>query len=167
MCIFQLAPMLACTYYHYRAEARSSVLTNCVFILALGGCVVRSAATVPVMPALTPAFWGLAVVDLLCFMVSASMLSGKAEWVYKSQPPMVKEAMNREAELMEGSCLLGSSLALFTSLVMGGAKFTSLFFLPAASIVVSLGHWASAGDIKGAMQSLFIIGFVFCLALFS
>merc|ERR1740121_1979683 len=84
------------------------------------------------MPALTPAFWGLAVMDLLCLVASCAFLSGKTEFVYKPQPPAVKEAMNREAELLMGSCLLGSSVGMLSSVIIGGAKPTCLFFFPAA-----------------------------------
>lgn len=168
MCILQLAPMLACTYYHYKAEARRSVMMNCVFILALVGCGVMSPApTIHSMPALTPAFWGLAVMGLLCLVATCAFLSGNTEFVYKPQPPAVKEAMNREAELLMGSCLLGSSVGMLSSLIMGGAKPTCLFFFPAAVTVSSLGHWASAGDRKNCMQELLITAVVFCLGLLS
>jgi len=168
MCILQLAPMLACTYYHYKADARRSVMMNCAFILALVGCGVMSPApTVHSMPALTPAFWGLAVMGLLCLMVTCAFLSGKTDFVYKPQPPAVKEAMNREAELLMGSCLLGSSVAILSSLIMGGAKSMCLFFFPAAVTFVSLGHWASAGDRKNCMQCLLYAAVVFCLGLLS
>merc|ERR1712061_794170 len=100
-------------------------------------------------------------------MVSSALLSGKTEDLYKKAVPAVKEAMNHEAELLLGSCLLGSSVGILSSLIMGGAKFTCLFFLPAAGIVTSLGHWLSCGDRNGAMQSLLIIAVVFCLGLLS
>merc|ERR1712190_183624 len=102
---------------------------------------------------------------LMCLIASLLFLSGKTEEVYKPQPPAVKEAMNREAELLMGSCLLGSSVGILSSLIMGGAKSSCLFFFPAAVIVSSLGHWASAGDRKNCMQCLLIAAIVFCLGL--
>merc|ERR1711920_501349 len=141
---------------------------NCVFILALVGCGVMSPApTIHSMPALTPAFWGLAVVDLLCLLVSCAFLLGNTEFVYAPQPPAVKEAMNREAELLMGSCLLGSSLGMLSALIMGGAKPTCLFFFPAVATVTNLSKWASAGDRKNCMQELLITAIVFCLGLLS
>merc|ERR1712046_181170 len=98
MCIFELAPMLACTYYHYKAEAKSSVITNWVFMLALAGCGFMPPLVGPSMPELTPAFWGLSVVSLLNLVASLVFLSGKTEDIYKNAPPAKNEMMSREAE---------------------------------------------------------------------
>merc|ERR1712032_197185 len=139
-----------------------------VVILALVGCGVMSPApTIHSMPALTPAFWGLAVIGLLCLVVSCAFLSGNTEFVYEPQPPAVKEAMNREAELLMRSCLLGSSVGILSSSIMGGAKPTCLFFFPAAALPCNLSKLASAGDRKNCMQELLITAVVFCLGLLS
>jgi len=166
MCIFELAPMLACTYYHYKAEAKSSVITNCVFMLALAGCGFMPPPMVPSMPERTPAFWGLAVVCLLTLLASLIYLSGKTEDIYKMGPPARKEMMSREGELLMGSCLLGSFVGMLSSLITGGAKFTCLLFLPAA-FVTGLAHWIGIKDKFDAILNWVVMAILFCLGLLS
>lgn len=128
MCVLQLIPMLAATYYHYVCDAKSGVVVNAVFMVALAYF-----GFIP-LPAITSIEWTpaailMAIYGGLVTITGVLFLLGKADKLYESEPH-TKAIMTRRGELQCGACLLGFGFGIWGATITGGAQDMCILYLP-------------------------------------
>merc|ERR1712224_177698 len=128
MCILQLIPMLAATYYHYAGGGKSNVMVNAVFMvfLAYFGFV-----PLPEVPAVewTPAAILMAFYGCLFFLTGILFFLGKADAIYENEPH-TKAMMSRQGERQIGACFLGWGIGMLVATLFGGAQDMCILYLP-------------------------------------
>lgn len=142
MCILQLPPMLAATYYHYSGGGKSNVVVNVVFMVALA---YLGFAPVPEVKYIewTPTACFLAFHSSLVVMTAASFLLGQTDGLYKYEPH-TKAIMSRQGEVQVGACLLGWGAGMIGAIVAGGAQDMCILQLPPL-LVCTYHHYIAGG----------------------
>jgi hypothetical protein len=157
MCILQLPPMLACTYYHYAAGGKQNVVVNCVIMVVLACC---GFMTMPVVQAIewTPAACFETFQASLMVLIGLVFLSGKTEAYYESSPH-IKPIMSRHAELQLGGVLIGMGAGLIGAVMAGGARDMCILQLPGLA-VCTYTHYALGGKKDVIINSIFMAALV-------
>jgi len=128
MCILQLIPMLAATYYHHVCGGKTNVAVNVVFMAAGAYC-----GFVP-LPEIKSVEWTSAAIFLAAYTVPTGVggvlyLLGKTDPIYAHEPH-VKAVMSRRSELQLGACLLGWVVGILAAIIAGGAQDMCILLLP-------------------------------------
>lgn len=127
MCIVELIPMLAATYYHYCGKGSRSVIVNIVVMICLAYF-----GLMP-LPEVKPIVWAppaiyMAVIGSLVAFCGISLLANKADQLYGSEPH-TKQIMSRQGELFSGSGLLGWGLGIWVGVIAGGAQDMNILYV--------------------------------------
>jgi len=128
MCILQLVPMLAATYYHYVCGSKTNVVVNAVF-MAASACF----GFVP-LPEVKSVEWTSAAILMAVYaglitFTGVLLFLGKAEKVYENEPH-TKAVMSRRGELQVGACFLGWGVGIWAATIAGGAQAMCILYLP-------------------------------------
>jgi hypothetical protein len=150
MCILQLIPMLAATYYHYVSRGKTNVVVNAVFMAAAVyfGFVPLPEVKCPEWTSaaiLMVVYAGLIVITAVLFLV------GKAGKIYENEPH-TKAIMSRRGELQSGACMLGFGVAIFAATIAGGAQDMCILYLP--GIIACTVHHYIGGGTKNVIVNL-------------
>jgi len=129
MCMIQLIPMLAATYYHYvSAGFGSCVGVNAIVIVAFA---YFGLGPLPEVESIewTPAAILMATYGFLLAITGSLLIVGKADKIYE-QEPHTKAIMSRRGELQAGSCMLGWGVGVWGATIAGGAQAMCALYLP-------------------------------------
>jgi len=161
MCILQLPPMLAATYYHYAGGGKMNMIVNGVFMAAFA-CL--GFVPLPTFQSFewTPAACFLTFQTTLILLTVLTLFTGKTDDFYKFAPH-VKEIMSRHGELQIGSCLLGWAAGNLGALVVGGAQDMCILELPPLLICTyhHLLSWSTGGMCNTIVNSVVMVGFAY------
>jgi hypothetical protein len=142
MCILQLIPMFAATYYHYVSGGKSNVVVNAVFIVA-SACF--GFITLPEVKSVewTSAAILMAVYTGLLAITGLLLLWGKTDKIYENEPH-TKAIMSRRGELQLGACLLGWGVGMWAATITGGAQDMCILYLPGL-LACTVHHYIGGG----------------------
>jgi hypothetical protein len=154
MCILQLMPMLAATYYHYVGGGKSNVVVNAVImvLLAYFGFV-----PLPEVESIewTPAAILMAVYGFLIAVTGILLFVGSADKLYENEPH-TKAIMSRQGERQAGSCLFGWGVAIWGATIAGGATDMCILYLP-GMIACSVYHYKEGGIKNVIVNVVFMV----------
>merc|ERR1711907_865277 len=153
MCILQLIPMLAATYYHYVSRGKTNVVVNAVFIAAAAyfGFVPLPEVKCPEWTSaaiLMAAYAGLIVMTAVLFLV------GTVEKIYENEPH-TKAIMSRRGELQAGASMLGLGVGICAATITGGAEDMCILYLP--GVIACTVHHYIGGATKNVIVNLFLM----------
>jgi hypothetical protein len=154
MCILQLMPMLAATYYHYVSDGKSSVVVNTVMMVA-AACF----GFVP-LPEVKSVEWTSAAILMAIYggllaLTGVLMLLDKADKIYENEPH-TKAIMSRRGELQAGSCLLGWGVGIWAATIAGGAQDVCILYLPGL-LAATYCHYSQGGTKNVMVNVVFMM----------
>merc|ERR1711912_152993 len=133
MCVLQLIPMLAATYYHYVSRSKTNVVVNALLIVAAAYFGFSE------LPDIKCPEWTSALI----LMTGVIFFVGKADAIYEKEPH-TKAIMSRRGELQLGACMLGLGVGIFAATVSGGAQDMCILYLPGI-IACTVHHYIGGG----------------------
>lgn len=150
MCILQLIPMLAATYYHHVCGGKTNVVVNTVLMTA--GAYF---GFVP-LPEVKSVEWTsaailMAVYTALIAFSGVLFLLGKPDTIYENEPH-TKAVMSRRGELQAGACLLGWGVGIGAATIAGGAQDMCILYLP--GLLACTVHHHLGGGTKNVILNL-------------
>merc|ERR1711959_372075 len=154
MCILQLIPMLAATYYHYVSGGKTNVVVNAVFMAAgayFGFVPLPEVNSVE----WTPAAILMAVYAGLIAVTGVLFLLGKADKIYENEPH-TKAVMSRRGELQAGACLLGWGVGIWAATIAGGAQDMCILYLP-GMLAATYCHYSQGGTKNVMVNVVFMM----------
>jgi len=150
MCILQLIPMLAATYYHYVSGGKTNVVVNAVFMAAAAYF-----GFVP-LPDVKSVEWTSAAILMAVYaglvaITAVLLLLDKADPIYENEPH-TKAVMSRRGELQVGACMLGWGVGIWAATIAGGAQDMCILYLP--GILACTVHHYVGGGTKNVIVNL-------------
>merc|ERR1712178_8328 len=142
MCVLQLIPMLAATYYHYVSRSKTNVVVNALLIVAAAYFGFSELPDIK-CPEWTSASILMAVYSAMILMTGVIFFVGKADAIYEKEPH-TKAIMSRRGELQLGACMLGLGVGIFAATVSGGAQDMCILYLPGI-IACTVHHYIGGG----------------------
>jgi hypothetical protein len=159
LCILEQGPVLLLLFYFFRVNEKVYGIIGIPFLLLLG---YFGFSPTPTLPSVSwgPASILLALLLIMIVPLAISMLVGRAEKFYESQP-LTKELINGkwERELLIGTTLVGLVAGHITAIITNCAQNYVLLCAP-CFIVTGGTHLLSVGDKDNANNS-FVVGIIF------
>jgi len=142
MCILQLLPMLAATYYHYVCDGKTNVLVNLVMMVFLA---YFGFAPLPEVKAMewTSVSILMATYGGLTASTGLQLFLGNTSSLYEFEPH-TKAIMSRRGEMQAGACLLGWGVGIWGATIAGGAQDMCVLYLP-GMFACSFYHYREGG----------------------
>jgi len=159
MCILQLPPMLAATYYHYASGGKQFTIVNCVVMAALAYFGLMPSPTLPSIE-WTPAAGFLVFQATLIVLTAWAFILGQTDGFYKFAPWM-KDVMSRLGEIQIGACLLGWGCGVIAALMNGGAQNMCVLELAPVALGTYQHYTGEGGKANAIVNMVFVVALAY------